>query len=88
MISDFIVHFLGLITKLVSGFPAITFDDSIIANAVSGLKSLTTFVAESNFILPLPDMVAILSFDIAFRVAKFVLFISNWMIRRAADVIP
>lgn len=89
MISDFIVHFLGFITKLISSaMPAISLDDSILANAASGISSLAKFCAEANFILPLPDMVAILSFDIAFRIAKFVLFISNWVVRRVVDVIP
>lgn len=89
MISDLIVKALKLLTRVIAVImPTITLNDSIFTNTASGIASLAKFCADANFILPLPDMVLILSFDIGFRIAKMTLFIMNWVVRRAADVIP
>ena len=52
------------------------------------LEVIVEFIAQVNFLIPLPTIFMVLSIVFGFRLVKFMIFCTNWLIRRLADVIP
>lgn len=87
--TDMIVSFLGFLTGVVDTLiPNLSVDSGVLANIADGLEVIVQFVAQVNFLIPLPTIFMVLSIVFGFRLVKFLIFCTNWLIRRLADVIP
>lgn len=87
--TDIIVAFLGLIANLFMTFiPEFSLAPELFSNLDSAIESVLNFLNAVNFLIPLPDIMYIISFDIGIRIFKITLFGGNWIIRRILDVIP
>ncbi len=84
-----IAKFLEIITALARTFlPTIAVSSGFIANITSAIMTISDFCMDANFIVPLPDIVLIISIDLAIRIFKVSLFCGNWVFRRVMDIIP
>lgn len=80
------INFLGRV--LDTAMPDLSVDSGYLSNVVTGLDMVIDFMAQVNFIVPLPTILLITSIVFSFRLTKFIIFIVNWIVRRIADVIP
>lgn len=76
---------LSLFSSLIDLFPTINFSNSNITNFFSNFFSL---ISKASILLPLGDILAVLSIFIAFKLSMILFFVVNWTIRRIADIIP
>jgi hypothetical protein len=87
--TQIITGFLGLIQDLFMFFiPEFSLAPQLVANFDSVVSTVFDFVIKVNFLIPLSDIIYIISFDIGIRIFKVVIFGGNWIIRRIFDVIP
>ena len=87
--TNMIVTFLEFLTGVVDTLvPNLSVDSGILANIADGLEVIVEFIAQVNFLIPLPTIFLVLSIVFGFRLVKFTIFVVNWVIRRIADVIP
>ena len=86
----------GIITKFIKFlstavsflFPDVLFNADIFTNFNNYLNILIDFLADINFLIPLPDIFLAFSIMVTITIVKFTLFITNWIIKRTCDVIP
>lgn len=84
-----IAKFLEILKNMAETFlPAMVVGGNFMSNIVSAIVSISEFCKDANFIVPLPDIVIIITIDLAIRVFKVSLFCGNWVFRRIMDVIP
>lgn len=87
--TDIIVDVLNWLNNLIYGFiPDMAVPQGAISNIFDSLDRVLELVQAANYLIPLPDMLLMVSFDVAIRVFKMGVFISNWVIKRTFDVIP
>lgn len=75
----------GFITNL---FPAVTMTMNNGNGVLNAISTVTDFIRQINFIVPLPTVSFILGFILAYRLASVIAFIANWVFRRIMDIIP
>ena len=86
--TDIICSVLQFFTNLiVDHFPDLSVGSSQLGTISSSFETIQ-FIAQVNFFIPLPTILAIFSIVYGIKLAKFTLFIVNWVIRRIADIIP
>lgn len=86
----------GIITKFIKYlstavsflFPDVLFNADIFTNFNKYLDILIDFLADINFLIPLPDIFIDFGIMVSITTVKFTLFIMNWIIKRTCDVIP
>lgn len=78
----------GVVDLLDKYLPFYTFDQSVVTSISQACTRIYNFLNVVNFIVPLPDIVLIISVDIGIRLFKLIMFCVNWVIRRIADIIP
>ena len=87
--TDFICGLIHLIFSLIGALvPKIVVDPVIMNNAQNAVSRIVEFVSAVNFLIPLPDIVLIISLCTALRSGLFLTFAGNWSLRRILDVIP
>lgn len=88
--TELILNFIEFLKNqlLFNLFGELSLGIDLVRNIDIYLSSFLDFLEKVNFLIPLPDMFICLSVTIFLRVAKFVLFVANWIIRRIFDVIP
>lgn len=87
--TNMIVTFLEFLTGVVDTLvPNLSVDSGILSNIADGLEVIVDFIAQVNFLIPLPTIFMVLSIVFGFRLIKFTIFVVNWVIRRIADIIP
>ena len=87
--TDIIVNLLSWLSSCIyTYFPAITVGDGALSKAVDAVAYLADLVARMNWIFPLPDAFLILSILFGIKLAKIVIFVVNWIVRRIFDLIP
>jgi len=80
---------LNMLNSLVSSLlPSFELADSYINNISDATIAIRDFIAQVNFIIPLPDIALIIAIDIGIRMFKLTLFVANWVIRRIVDAVP
>lgn len=80
------IKFLGTAVSFL--FPDTLFRADIFSNFASYLDTFIEFLADINFLIPLPDIFLAFSIMCSITVVKFTLFIMNWLIKRTCDIIP
>lgn len=87
--TDLIVHaiyyLISCFTKII---PVLDFEPQVYENISTSIGVIKELLVNVNFMIPLPDIVMIMSLVIGFRVLKFGIFVGNWLIRRICDLIP
>ena len=68
--------------------PTFDFDTATYSNISNAIVTVTEFLSNVNFIIPLPDIAAIIVISIGMRLFKFGLFAGNWIVRRICDLLP
>lgn len=87
--TDIIVSVLQFLQGIVTDvLPDLSLGDAAVSAIKSGLTTVTEFMAVSGFVIPLPTVFTIVGLVFGFRLAKFGVFLVNWVIRRIADLIP
>ena len=87
--TDIICSVLQFFTNLiVDHFPDLSVGSSQLGTISSSFETMIQLIAQVNFFIPLPTILAIFSIVYGIKLAKFTLFIVNWVIRRIADIIP
>ncbi len=80
---------LGLIENLFMALiPELSLAPALAQNLPGAIETVVDFLTKVNFIVPLPDILYIISIDIGLRIFKAGVFGSNWIIRRICDLIP
>lgn len=79
--------------KFIKGFSSFLLPDKLFAadlftNFAEYIDFFTDFIAAANFIIPLHTVFNALGLIVTFKVVKFTIFVVNWLIRSALDVIP
>lgn len=87
--TQIIVNFLNWLSGIVTSFiPAFTIDSAAMSGLSSALSHFKTFIANVNWLVPVNDCLLIISVLVGIQIAKMVVFVVNWIIRRIADIIP
>lgn len=86
LLEKLITTVLNFFSGCISLFPDI--DVSVGNNVVNGINTFVDILSQCSFILPVVDILLIVSFIAVIRVATLGIFIVNWIIRRIADIIP
>lgn len=73
---------------IINHFPNLSLESGTLSSISNGFDMVIQFVAQINFLIPLPTVLIILSLVYGIKLAKFALFLVNWVIRRIADIIP
>lgn len=73
---------------IVNYFPDISIGSGNLSSVADAFETMVSFIAQINFLVPLPTMFTILSLVYGLKIGKFVVFLVNWVIRRIADIIP
>ena len=68
--------------------PSLSLESAHLSSIVDGLEVIIEFMAQINFLIPLPTILLVISIVYGFRLVKFSIFAINWVIRRIADLIP
>lgn len=87
--TSIICSVLNFITNLIlNHFPSFSIESGTLGSIASSFSTVMDFLSQINFIVPLPTCLMILSLVYGIKLAKFVLFLINWVLRRLADIIP
>lgn len=87
--TDIICGVLNFFRDLIANhFPSLSLESGTLSSIANGFDMVIQFVAQINFLIPLPTILIILSLVYGIKLAKFALFLVNWLIRRIADIIP
>lgn len=86
--TDIIISFLNFLKGMVLKLPDLAVDSSVLSSIVSSVDVVMDFIAGVNFIVPVDTILLILSIVYGIRLAKFLLFAGNWVLRRIFDLIP
>lgn len=87
--TDLIISIINLIAGLaIQVFPKTDYMSQLPSGFSSGLNTVIKWLQMINFIVPLNDIIKIITFVIAITLSGFLLFVLNWIIRRIFDVIP
>lgn len=89
MLTSLITGVLGFFSTFLDKImPVYDISSSYYDNISSSMMTISDFITQANFLIPLPDIAVIITVDLAIRVFKIALFAANWIIRRIADIIP
>lgn len=81
--TDILCSILDFFTSLISKyFPSLSLAPDQLNTISNAFKTVVEFMAQINFIVPLPTMFMILSIVYGIKAAKFSIFLVNWCIRR------
>lgn len=87
--TELIVSIINLIAGLaIQVFPKTDYMSHLPDNFNSGLSTVVKWLQMINFIVPLNDIIKMITLIILFTLSGFLLFVLNWIIRRIFDVIP
>ena len=87
--TDIIVSVINWMASIVDMvIPSLSLESAHLSSIVDGLEVIIEFMAQINFLIPLPTIVLVISIVYGFRLVKFSIFAINWVIRRIADLIP
>lgn len=87
--TDFIINFINWITSLVMQvFPELSLASDILSNLNKYVNVFVDWIVKVNFIVPLPDIIAIMGFILSLKIASVAIWGVNWVIKRIFDVIP
>lgn len=86
--TDIIVKVLNWMAGLVEKLPDMSLESSSMSSITSGLEMIINFLAQVNFLVPIDTILLIISIVYGIRLAKFLIFVGNWVLRRIFDLIP
>lgn len=87
--TEFICSVLNFFRDLiVNHFPNLSLESGTLSKVADSFDLVINFIAQINFLVPLPTLLAIFSLVYGIKLAKFAVFLANWLIRRIADIIP
>lgn len=87
--TDLITAFIDLIIELFNrAVPSFDFDSNTYSLIDSSILTVTKFLTQVNFIVPLGDIIQIIVLTLGLKLFKFTLFAGNWIVRRVCDLIP
>ena len=89
MITDLITKVVSLSLDLLNKLlPTFSMDPEVVNNATNVISTLNDFLVKVNFIIPLPDILMIVSIDLSIRVFKLSLFIGEKVKKTILGIIP
>lgn len=89
MITDLITKVVSLSLDLLNKLlPTFSMDPEAVNNATNVISTLNDFLVKVNFIIPLPDILMIVSIDLSIRVFKLSLFIGEKVKKTILGIIP
>lgn len=87
--TQLIISIIDLIAGLaIQVFPKTDYMSHLPDNFSSGVATVVKWLQMINFIVPLNDIIKMITLIITFTLSGFLLFVLNWIIRRIFDVIP
>lgn len=86
--TDIFLGFIGFVHGSIEDVPAIEASLGAAGQALNFIKMAFDYAAAANFIVPVPDVFAVLSAIFVLKAAHLLLFVSNWIVRRIFDIIP
>lgn len=89
MITDLITNVISLSLSLLNKLlPTFSMDEGALETAKEVIPMLNDFLCNVNFIVPLPDILMIISIDLAIRIFKLSFFIGNKVKKTILGIIP
>lgn len=89
MITDLITKVVSLSLDLLNKLlPTFSMDPEVVDTATSVISTLNDFLVKVNFIIPLPDILMIISIDLSIRIFKLSLFIGEKVKKTILGIIP
>ena len=86
--TDIIITIMKFVKSFVSFLvPDALFATDIITNFYKYLDFFLDIIVQVNFLIPVPTIFSCIAIIVTFKVVKFTLFISNWIVRAVLDVI-
>lgn len=87
--TDIIAKGIEILTDCINNyFPTVSLGDGVMAHMLSAVSYLVDLIASLNWILPVNDILLILSLYFGYKFALFAVAVVNWVVRRIFDVIP
>lgn len=88
MFSALVEGLLNWLSSMVSTFPSFDIGTGNMNTISDSITAICDFIAQVNYIIPLPDIAIIIGLDLTIRFGQLALFCINWVIRRIADFVP
>lgn len=89
MITDLISKVVGVSLSLLDKLiPSFSMDPQAVENARSVVETLNSFLAAVNFIIPLSDILLIISIDMGIRIFKLSFFVGDKVKKTILGIIP
>jgi len=86
LLEGLIILVLKFFSSLIDLLPTFSFSNG--SSIESSIKFVADLINGSSILLPVSDIFIIIGLIVSFRSLMFLVFITNWIIRRIADVIP
>lgn len=86
--TEIIISMLEFFKGLVLRMPDLSMDTGQLSQIVTALDKVVEFIAKVNFLVPIDQILLLISLVYGFKIVKFSVFAINWVIRRIADIIP
>lgn len=89
MLTNLIIKIIGFVGGgLINLLPDMTFIGDVFSNAENNAQVVKDFIANVNFIVPLPTIVTIAGIEISMHIAMFTLWIGNQVKKTIVSLIP
>lgn len=87
--TQLIVAFFNFITGIINNWlPTFTLGDGVLSNVVDAFAYFVKLISNINWLVPVNDVLLIISLLVGYKLVMFVIFIVNWIIKRIGDIIP
>lgn len=86
--TDIFLGFVDFVSGSITEVPTIEQSLGNIGELINFIQMFYDFVAAANFLVPVPDVFAILSAIFILKVTKTLVWVANWIVQRIFDVIP
>lgn len=84
--QELILSIIDFLISMVNFFPTLPTEN--MENISSSVTYILDLLGRANFLIPVPDLLLIITIIVGFRVTLLTIFVINWVIRRIMDIIP
>lgn len=85
--TEILCSFLNFMRDAITNhFPSLSIESGNLTTMLNAFESIIEFIAQINFLVPLPTILLVTSLVYGIKLVKFGIFLVNWVVRRLADV--
>ena len=87
--TQLIVGFFDAVANFIATYlPSFTLGNGVLSKVIDAFTYFISMISNLNWLVPVSDVLLIISLLIGYKLTLFTVFVVNWIIRRIADVIP